>query len=86
MDVQGMEDYDINERKATFASRLKVKAVGLIVCLMKKHSITIEDIQSHVKPDKLERLLASRREQAHKVKAREALTKARESRKSKLGV
>lgn len=84
MDRQGMEDYDINERKNTFEARLRVKAVGEIVGIMKRHKITIEDIQSYVMPDKMEKLLAARREQAYKVKAREALIKARETRKAKL--
>ena len=86
MDSQSVSIYNIDERKVTFESRLKVKAIGTIVDLMKKHGITVSDIEGYSKPSKMDRLMESRHIQSHKVKAHAALVKAREARKNRLSV
>lgn len=68
-------------RKSEFESRIKSDKIEQIQDLMTKHHITVQDIESHKRVTRRERLNKIREIQGNKARAAENLAKAREARK-----
>lgn len=81
--INKVEPYDLTERAKELKTRNKNKVVKQVLALMKRHSITVADLEDFHGLTKEEKFRKQREIVANKLRATESLRKARLARKLK---